>query len=62
MCVCKGKWSGSPIQILQLISIKPTAVGHFVIAENDGDESVGRREVKTMVLTRKGESLASSRT
>lgn len=41
------------------MSIKPTAVEHFAIDEKVGDETVGKGDVKTMVLTRKGESLAS---
>lgn len=48
-----------PIKILRPMSIKPTAVEHFVIDERVGEETVGKGDVKTMVLTRKGESLAS---
>lgn len=50
-----------PIKILQLISIKPTAMGHSVIEENDGDEYVGKGR-SVSVLTRQGEKLAPSHT
>ena len=51
VCVCVRGNVLVPMKILQLSSIRPIAVGHSVIEENDEEGKVGRGR-SALVLTR----------